>query len=235
MNCIIIDDELPARELLEDNIRQLPYLTLAGQARSIPEAIALLNNLHIDLVFLDIQLPGLSGLDFLKSVKNRPMVILVTAFAEHALEGFTYEVIDYLVKPVPPGRFIRAVEKAQELYRLHELAGRHTAPEPAHVFINANYALLKVLISDILFIEGLKDYVRISLSAAKPIITRLSLKSVEEKLGASNFMRVHKSWIIALDKIDSIQKTQVTIQATEIPIGDGYRQTLQQYINGKNL
>ena len=235
MNCLIIDDELPARELLEDNIRQVPYLVLSGQARNTSEAIDLLSNRSIDLIFLDIQMPGITGLDFLKSLKNPPMVILVTAFEEYALEGFENDVVDYLVKPVPFRRFLKAVQKAQQRYQLTKLGGSSHSSESNYVFVNANYSLVKVMIEDILFIEGMKDYVRIILATGKPITTRLSLKSVEEKLNTGKFMRVHKSWIIALDKIDSIQKTQVTIQGHEIPVGDGYRQALQVYVSSKNL
>jgi len=235
MNCLIIDDELPARELLEDNIRQVPYLVLSGQARNTSEAIDLLSNRSIDLIFLDIQMPGITGLDFLKSLKNPPMVILVTAFEEYALEGFENDVVDYLVKPVPFRRFLKAVQKAQQRYQLTKLGGSSHSSESNYVFVNANYSLVKVMIEDILFIEGMKDYVRIILATGKPITTRLSLKSVEEKLNTGKFMRVHKSWIIALDKIDTIQKTQVTIHGREIPVGDGYRQALQVYVSSKNL
>ena len=235
MNCLIVDDELPARELLEDNIKQVPYLNLVGQAKNATEALELLNDHSIDLLFLDIQMPGLTGLELLGSLRHPPMVVMVTAFEEHALEGIELEVVDYLVKPVPFPRFLKAVQKAHQLFQLHKTANQANSPIAEHVFVNANYSLVKVMLDEITLIEGLKDYVRIYLTSGKMIVTRLSLKSVEEKLGAEKFMRIHKSYIIAIDKIDSIQKTQLTIQGKEIPIGDGFRQTLQNYINGKNL
>lgn len=235
MNCLIVDDEAPARELLEDNIRQVPYLVSAGYAGSASEAIGVLNTHKIDLMFLDIQMPGTTGMEFLKSLNNPPMVILVTAYEEYALEGFDSGVVDYLVKPVSFPRFLKAVEKAKHAHQLTKFAAVKEHKELEHVFVNANYCLVKVLIQEIMFIEGMKDYVRLNLSSGKVIITRLSLKSVEERLNSSKFMRIHKSYLIALDKIDQIQKGQLIIQGNAIPIGEGYRQLLQNYVTGKNL
>jgi DNA-binding LytR/AlgR family response regulator len=235
MNCIIVDDERPARELLEDNIRQFPFLTLIGQARTAAEALTLLTRENVDLLFLDIRMPGLTGLELLGSLRKPPLAILVTAFEEHALKGFELEVVDYLVKPVPFPRFAKAVQRAQELFELRRTAPQKPADPLEHVFVNANYSLVKVMLEDIAFIEGLKDYVRIYLASGKEIITRLSLKAIEEKLDPTRFMRIHKSYLIAMGKIDSIQKTQLTIQGREIPIGEGYRAVLQAYLDGKNL
>ena len=235
MNCLIVDDELPARELLEDNIRQMSFLQLVGVARNATEALTILNRGDVDLVFLDIQMPGLTGLDLLHSLAKPPLVIMITAFEEHALEGFELEVIDYLVKPVPFTRFAKAVQKAVHRHKLQKLDARAAAASLDHVFVNANYSLVKVLLDDILFIESLKDYVKIRLSSGKDIITRLSLKAVEDKLDAARFMRIHKSYVIALDKIDSVQKTQLTIGQREIPIGESYRTVLQSYLDGRNL
>lgn len=235
MNCIIVDDELPARELLEDNIRQFPFLTLIGEARIAAEALTLITREPVDLVFLDIQMPGLTGLELLSSLRKPPLAILVTAFEEHALEGFELEVVDYLVKPVPFARFAKAVQRAHELFELRWKASQQPAAPQEYVFVNANYSLVKVILEDIMLIEGVKDYVRIYLVSGKEIITRLSLKSIEEKLDPARFMRIHKSYVIALGKIDSIQKTQLFIQGKEIPIGEAYRALLQRHLDGKNL
>ena len=226
MTCIIVDDESPARVLLEDNIRKFPYLELIGQARNAAEAMVLLAREKVDLMFLDIQMPGLTGLELLGSLRRQPLVILVTAFEEHALEGFELEVVDYLVKPVPLSRFAKAVQKAHELYELRKLSWEKGATSQEHVFINANYSLVRVMLDEIMLIEGLKDYVRIWLVSGKEIITRLSLKSVEEKLDPTRFMRIHKSYVIAMGKIESVQKTQLVIGGREIPIGEGYRALL---------
>ena len=235
MNCVIVDDELPARDLLEDNIRQFPYLHLIGQAKSAAEALTLLARENVDLLFLDIQMPGLTGLELLNSLRKPPLVIMVTAFEEHALAGFELEVVDYLVKPVPFPRFAKAVQRANELFEMRRLAQLKPVSPVEHVFVNANYSLVKVMLDDIVLIEGLKDYVKIHLLTGKEIITRLSLKAVEEKLDPGRFMRIHKSYVIARGKIDSIQKTQLIIQGREVPIGDGYRPLLQAYLENKNL
>jgi len=235
MNCILIDDESPALKLLEDNVRQIPYLNVVASIRSPMQLFDLIKAQQIDLLFLDIQMPGINGLELLRSLKQPPMVIMVTAYPEHALDGFNLDVVDYLVKPVPFSRFFKAVEKARELYQVRQVKPKPAQPENDHVFVNANYSLVKVRMQDITFIEGLKDYVRINIQDGKQVITRMGLKGVEEKLSSGRFMRIHKSYIISLEKIESVQKTQVIIAGTEIPIGEGYRHTLQAYVNGKNL
>jgi len=235
MNCIIVDDEMPSRELLEDNIRRFPYLNLIGEARNAAEAMVLLAREKVDLMFLDIQMPDLTGLELLGSLRKQPLVILVTAYEEHALEGFELEVVDYLVKPVPFQRFARAVQKANELFELRQMALQKPSAINEHVFINANYSLVRVMLDDIVLIEGLKDYVKIGLASGKEIITRLSLKSLEEKLDPVRFMRIHKSYIIAMARIESVQKAQLLLGGREIPIGEGYRPALQAYLDSREL
>lgn len=235
MNCILIDDESPALKLLEDNVRQISYLNIIASIRTPMQVFDLIKENQIDLMFLDIQMPGINGLELLRSLKQPPMVIMVTAYPEHALDGFNLDVVDYLVKPVPFSRFLKAVEKARELYQMRKGKPKPIQLENDHVFVNANYSLVKVRMQDITFIEGLKDYVRINIEEGKQVITRMGLKGVEEKLSSGRFMRIHKSYIISLEKIESIQKTQVIIAGTEIPIGEGYRLALQAYVNGKNL
>lgn len=235
MNCILIDDEKPALELLEDNVKQVPYLHVAACCRKPMQVLEVLKTQQIDLMFLDIHMPGLNGLELLRSLSNPPMVILVTAYAEHALDGFNLDVVDYLVKPVPFSRFLKAVQKAHELYQARHLQPRSALTEHDHVFVNANYSLVKIRIQDITFIEGMKDYVKINLVDGKPVMTRMGLRSIEEKLGSERFMRVHKSYVIALDKIESVQKAQLVMMGIEIPIGEGYRNSLQTYVADKNL
>lgn len=235
MNCLLIDDEPSALELLEGNVSKVPYLNQIGTARSGMEAFHLLSKLPVDLIFLDIEMQDMTGLAFLKSLNNPPLVILITAYKEYALEAFNFNVVDYLVKPVPFPRFLKAIQKAQLIFNTTKSGYKIPADESAYVFVNANYSLVKVMLNEIVFIEGMKDYVRIHLTTGKEVITRLGLKVVENSLSTQTFMRIHKSYIIALDKITSIQKTQLIIQNREIPIGDGYRQSLQKYISAKNL
>lgn len=235
MNCILIDDERPALDLLEDNIKQIPYLNIIAVCRKPMQALEILKTQKVDLMFLDIQMPGINGLDFLRSISNPPMVILVTAYGEHALDGFNLDVVDYLLKPVPFLRLLKSVEKAHELFQLRQPQSKPDVHENDHVFVNANYSLVKIRIHDITYIEGMKDYVRINIADGTPVITRMGLKNIVERLGAGRFMRVHKSYIIALDKIESIQKTQLIVAGVEVPIGEGYREVLQTYISDKNL
>ncbi len=235
MNCLIVDDEPLALDLLEDNIKQISFLKLVAACRSAAEAMNVLSENTIDLIFLDIQMPGVNGLDFLRSIQNPPLVILVTAYEEHAIDGYDLDVVDYVLKPIDSARFLKAVQKAQNMFKMISLTHKTAVVENDHVFVNANYSLVKVMLHEIAFIEGLKDYARINMINGKVVVTRLGLKMIEEKLDGLKFMRVHKSFIIALNKIDSIQKTQLTILGREIPIGNGYRQELQKYISNRNL
>ena len=235
MNCLLLDDERPALDLLEDNAKKIPYLNIVALCRNPLEAMEIIKAHQIDLLFLDIHMPVLNGLELLGSLQNPPMVILVTAYEEHALAGFNLDVVDYLVKPVPFHRFLKAVEKAHELYHVRQLRYKSLAPEKDHVFINANYSLVRVRVQDITYIEGLKDYVKVFMTDGRQIMTRVPLKNMEEKLGTENFMRIHKSYIIALDKIESVQKAQVIISGRELPIGEIYKASLQAYISHRNL
>ncbi|PTT01079.1 DNA-binding response regulator [Pedobacter sp. HMWF019] len=235
MNCILIDDETPALKLLEDNVKQIPFLNIVACCKNPVQLLDLLRVHQVDLIFLDIQMPGINGLELLASIKHPPMVIMVTAYPEYALDGFNLDVVDYLVKPVPFSRFLKAVQKANALYEIRQPKARYIQPENDDIFVNANYSLVKVRMQDITYIEGLKDYVRINLAEGNPVITRMSLKTLEERLNTTKYMRVHKSFMIALDKIESIQKTHLMVAGVEIPISDAYRQALQAYVQEKNF
>jgi two-component system, LytTR family, response regulator len=222
LNCIAVDDEPLALELLEDNIRQVPYLNLVAKCADAFEAMKVLQEKQIDLIFLDIQMPGLTGLQFLQSLAQKPMVILITAYERFALDGFELDVTDYLVKPVSLPRFIKACNKARELYQLRHSNNASLSPE--FFFVNVDYSLLKITIADIIWIEALKDYIRIHLaSSAKPVVTRMPMKQVEEQLNPARFIRIHKSYIVAVAHITAIRKNSVFIGDMELPVGDNYR------------
>ena len=237
IRCIAIDDEPLALELLEDNISKIPYLQLVATCDNALEAIKVLQEHTIDLIFLDIQMPGLTGLQFIKSITQKPMFILITAYEKYALEGFNLDVLDYLVKPVSLDRFIKACNKAQEQYQLkinNNETGR-AANIPDYIFVNVDYSLLKIVFTDITFIEGLKDYIKIHLkSVSKPVITRMSMKLMEDSLPTSQFIRVHKSYIVSLVSITAVRKNSVFIGAIEIPVSDSYPDALAT-ITGKHL
>ncbi|UPK67920.1 LytR/AlgR family response regulator transcription factor [Chitinophaga filiformis] len=228
LRCIAVDDEPLALDLLEDNIRQVPYLELVAKCADAFEAIRALQEKEVDLIFLDIQMPGLTGLQFIQSLAHKPMIILITAYEKYALEGFELDVTDYLVKPVSLPRFIKACNKARELYQLkHQPATASAAGTPEFFFVNSDYSLLKINVADIIWIEALKDYIRIHLSGAtKPVVTRMPLKQVEEQLAPARFIRIHKSYIIAVAHITAIRKNSVFIGAMELPVGDNYREAV---------
>jgi two-component system, LytTR family, response regulator len=233
LNCIAIDDEPLALELLVDNISKLPYLHLVATCNNAIEAMKILPEHPVDLIFLDIQMPGLTGLQFIQSLTQKPMIILITAYEKFALEGFNLDVVDYLVKPVSLDRFVKACNKAWELYQLkNKKAGSHSVPD--YIFVNVDYSLLKVVLADIMWVEGLKDYIKIQLkSSSKAIITRMSMKSMEDLLPTSKFIRVHKSFIVSIAFVTAVRKNSVFIGAMEIPVSDSYPDALPA-ITGKH-
>jgi DNA-binding LytR/AlgR family response regulator len=225
LKCIAIDDEPLALELLEDNISKVPFLNLVASCSNPLEAMKVLQHETVDLVFLDIQMPGLTGLQFIKSIAIKPMFILITAYEKYALEGYELDVVDYLVKPVSLDRFIKACNKAWELYQLKNR--KDTEESQPYFFINADYSLVKVVFADIMWVEGLKDYLKIHLkSSSKPLVARLTMKAMEEQLPSSTFVRVQKSFIVSKDYITSIRKNSVFINDIEIPVGDNYKDAI---------
>lgn len=236
LRCIAIDDEPLALELLADNISKVSFLQLVAECSNPLEALKVMQDRKVDLVFLDIQMPGLTGLQFIQSLAERPMFILITAYEKYALDGYTLDVIDYLVKPVSLDRFIKACNKAKDLHEL-KLKGNNIQSgnlKAEYFFVNVDYKLLKITFSDITFIEGLKDYIKIHLkSTNRPVITRMSMKSVEEQLPADQFIRVHKSYIVSTAHITAVMKNSIFIGELELPVSDNYRETLSLF-TGRN-
>jgi DNA-binding LytR/AlgR family response regulator len=231
LNCIAVDDEKLVLDLLADNIRQVPFLNLVATCRNAMEAAEVLQKESVDLIFLDIQMPGLSGLQFLQSLNNPPMVIFVTAYKDHAFEGFNLNAIDYLLKPVSFERFLKACNKAHDLYNLQQ---KPTTPATLrdYFFVYVEYNLVKVIISEILYIESMKDYVKIYItSSSKPVITKASLKAMEEKLAGHRFVRIHKSYIVPVDKITAIKRDLVVIDKMELPLSEGYKAEVEKMIH----
>ena len=226
LNCIAVDDENLALDLIEDNIHKVPFLNLVKRCKNPFEAMEVLQNQEIDLIFLDIQMPGITGLQFLQTLTNSPMVIFVTAYKQYALDGFNLNVIDYLLKPIDFERFLKAVNKAYELYNLkHKTVVVENVSDLKNstIFVNADYSLVKIRTDEITYVEGLKDYVKINLnSSTKPVVTRMTMKAIEEKLPSSEFFRVHKSFIVSLDKIESIRSLKIKIGNAQIPVSESY-------------
>lgn len=231
IKCLVIDDEKLAIELMEDNIRQVSFLQHVASCRNAQEASRILEAESIDLLFLDIQMPGLSGLQFLGEMKVRPMVILVTAYEQYALQGFNLDVLDYLLKPVPFERFFKAVNKAYQQYQLRNGSKMVAPSEQEYLFVNADYSLVRIDIPKILYVEGLKDYVKIYIEEEeRPVIARLSMRFMEEKLPANQFIRIHRSYIVSLHRIKSYKKNRVFINTVEIPVSEAGREALLIYM-----
>jgi two-component system, LytTR family, response regulator len=245
LRCIAIDDEPLALNLLADYIDKIPFLQRVASCGDAFEAAKVLQENPVDLIFIDIQMPGLTGFQFIQSLSRKPMVIIVTAYKKFAHEGFELDVVDYLVKPVGLDRFMKACNKAQELYQLRNPASPPpAAPQPAapsptgatsdFFFLNVDYSLLKILFADIIWIEGSGDYVKIHLkSNTKPLLVRMSTRAMETELPADRFIRIHKSYIIAVESITAIRKNSIFIKELELPIGETYREVIAQ-LTGKN-
>ena len=231
MNCIAVDDEPLALKLLQDNISKVPFLKLVAVCNDAFEAMKALQENKIDLVFIDIQMPGLTGLQFIGSLENKPLVIFITAYKQYALESYDLSVVDYLLKPVPLERFIKACNRAKELHELKAIK-HHNAVQSSveYFFLNVDYSQVKVMFEDIVCIEGLGDYIKINLkSTKKPLIVRTSLKAIEHELPSNKFLRFHKSWIVAISEISAVRKNSLFIKEIELPIGETFREAVEKF------
>ena len=231
LNCIAIDDEPFSLELLEDYISKIPFLNLVAKHSNAFEATKTLQEKNIELVFIDIQMPGITGLQFIESLSEKPMFILVTAYKQYALDGFALDVIDYLVKPFSLDRFFKACNKAKGLSEM-KIANRqlnHHLGQNEYFFINADSSLVKINYKDICWVEGFRDYVKIYLkNSVNPVVARNSVSGIEKLLPPSKFIRIHKSFILPINEIASIKKNAVFIGEHEFPIGDKYRNAVVQ-------
>lgn len=224
IRCLVIDDEPPAREIIRRYIEQVPSLQLVGECANAIQAFSLLQQQSVDLLFLDIRMPQLNGNDFIKTLKNPPKVIFTTAYSEYAVEGYELDAIDYLVKPIPFDRFLKAVNKA---YQQGSVKTNLPAPveekkNDPFVYFRADRKMVKVMLQDISYIESMKDYIKV-FTTNGTIITKQSISSVEAMLPEKKFIRTHRSFIISLDKIKSFTSELIEIDKTEIPIGKLYR------------
>ena len=229
MRCIIVDDEQLARDVLEMYVTNNPDLQLVGICKNAREALNILESQTIDVMFLDIQMPDVSGMNLVKSLENHPLIVFTTAYKDYALEGYEVSAIDYLLKPISPERFDKAVEKVKTIIELQQNASND---DEDYMFVRADYQDVKIKFSDIQYVEGLKDYVKIVLPEKK-IITLMNIKGILEKLPKDRFVRVHKSYIVALDKIQSAKGRSLVIADKEVPIGLTFRDDFKKRF--KNL
>ena len=235
---LAIDDEPLALQQLATYIKKIPFLELVTECQSAIEAKEILNNENIDAIFCDINMPDLNGMDFVKSLSTPPLIVFTTAYSEYAVEGFKVDAVDYLLKPFGLDDFKRAANRLQERLevRKQEPATTIVSSEDDSIFVKTDYRVVKIAISDIRYIEGMSEYLKIHLeSQPKPIVTLLSMKKMEEFL-PSHFMRIHRSYIINLKKIQEVNKNRVIMDSeTYLPIGDNYKDAFNDYLNKKFL
>jgi DNA-binding LytR/AlgR family response regulator len=220
IRAVAIDDEPPALEVIQSFCRQVDYIDLQKTFTKPTEALKYIRKFPVDLVFLDINMPSLSGIDFYKMVRQNTMAIFTTAHSQYAVEGFNLNALDYLLKPFTFERFLQATEKAAEYQKLQQKADSSTQ----HLFVRADYSLVKINIGDILFIEGLDDYLKIHVHNQKTVVTRMTMKGIIEKLPENEFIRVHRSFIVPFSRIESVRTKMISVAGQEIPIGSSYEQ-----------
>jgi len=231
MRCIIVDDEPLAREGMELLVNDTGFLELVGMCANAMEANKVLAKEKADLIFLDIQMPGMRGTDFLKSLSLKPLVIITTAYPNFALEGFELNVLDYLVKPITPERFLKSVNRAKEVFDYRQAAGKEA--QESFFFIKCNNGYERINYAEILYVEACQNYCCIYTTKAK-FMTLTSMKSLEEQLPAGMFLRIQKSYIVAIDKIQSITGNEIVIEKQKIPVSKNYKDELMAIID-KNL
>lgn len=231
-SCIIVEDEPLAAEVLTDYINQVPFLELKAVCSDAIYAMEVLQRENIDLIFLDIHLPKLKGLEFLESLKHPPAVIITSAYNDYALQAFDLNVVDYLLKPIRFNRFLKAVNKLKQQQDAGLPSSQHNPGERLYIFFNVGKKRVKIYLDEILFIESLREYVRIS-TKEKSILTKFQLSEIEEMLAKNNFLRIHRSFIVAKDKVDAFTATDVEVSGKQIPIGRSYKELVISVLEGQ--
>lgn len=235
INCLIIDDEPLALDLVESYVSKTPFLELKGKCLNAFEAMKIVGSEKIDLVFLDIQMPDMNGVEFSKTLPEGIKIIFTTAFKDYAFEGFRVNAVDYLLKPFNYSEFLKAANKA-----LQWMGTGEEKPESGYkdnfIFVKSEYRQLKINLDEVYYFEGLKDYIKIWLtSQPKPVLTLMSLKTLENELPQTRFMRVHRSFIIALEKIESVERSQIVINKERITIAEQYKNKFQTFVENRSL
>ncbi len=235
ITCLIVEDEPLARNLLTEYVQKVPYLKLIQASSNPLAALEILRKEQVDLLFLDIQMPELTGISLLKTLQKKPFVVLTTAYSQYALEGYELDVVDYLLKPITFERFVKAVEKVNQRMGSPERIPVDTKKEEqTYVFVKDGTRLVKVAFDNILFVEGMKDYVTIHMRGQK-ITTLQRLKVLEDQLPANKFIRVHHSYIVAIEAIDAVHKGEIRIGNEHIPISESYRKAFREFIESRQM
>ena len=239
IRCAVVDDEPLALGLMASYVKKTPFLELVGSYSSAVQAMQEMHDNPVDLIFLDIQMPELNGLDYSRMISPQTRVVFTTAFNQYALDGYKVNAIDYLLKPISYPDFLLAANKAQEWFRLVEQSQqsekKENQDEKLSIFVKSDYKLIRIELKNILYVEGLKDYVKIyEENASRPVISLMSMKAMEEMLPADRFMRVHRSYIVQKEKIRIIEHNRIVFGNTYIPIGDSYKQVFQDFLNKRS-
>lgn len=236
IKCAIVDDEPLAVELLASYVKKIPFLELCGKYNNATDALHGIGEQPVDLLFLDIQMPELNGLELSKMVPENTRIVFTTAFNQYAVDGFRVNALDYLLKPISYADFLEACNKALQWFQLTQQSEQQPAAveEPRSIFVKSEYKLLQINLDDIRYIEGLKDYVKIyTEQSPHPILSLMNMKAIEQMLPASRFIRVHRSFIVQKSKIREIERNRIVFGDVYIPIGDSYKQAFQEFINAK--
>lgn len=236
IKCIALDDEPLAIDQMANYIGKTPFLELAALCRSGFEAISIISKERVDLIFADINMPDISGLDFVKSLQVKPLIIFTTAFSEYAIEGFRLDVLDYLLKPIGYKDFLKSATKA--LNYLEALYPERSKPEESaeHLFVKTDYKVVRISLNDILYIEGMREYARIHLINGKSLMPFIRLHSLEAQLPPSRFMRVHRSYIVNLEKITAVEHSRIIFEGkVYIPVSGQYKEFFQKFLNMHSL
>lgn len=234
LKCLAVDDEPLALDVIESHLSHFPELELAGRCANAIQAAEILKHKEIDLLFLDIQMPEITGINFFKSLEKKPMVIFTTAYGEYAVEGFELEAIDYLLKPIALERFTKAVEKAKEFYALKNSGEIESSTmDDEHIFVKSNQKLVRINYNDILYVEAFADYVKI-FTPERRIVTLQTMKNMEAKLPSDKFCRVHRSFILAMKHVQAFSSTEVEVNGRKIPIGKNYKDNFVSLMKQRN-
>ncbi len=232
LSCIIVDDEPVARKILNEFAEQIPYLNLIGKFENAIRAEAFLRENHIDIMFLDIEMPKVSGLQLLQNISNKPLVILTTAFPNYALEGYELDIIDYLLKPFAFSRFLKAVQKAKDYYQMKNAATG--VAQPSYIFIKSDKRIEKIELNDILYAESIGNYVSIY-TENKRFIAYLTMKSLEAQLPSDDFIKIHQSYLVNNSKINAIEGNEIKIAGKSLPISRNYKDIVMKIVQQRLL
>lgn len=236
LNCLIVDDEPLALDLLESYVKRTSFLHLKGRCGSAVDVLQKLKEERIDLIFLDIQMPELTGLELSRMIEQQVRIIFTTAFEQYALEGFKVNALDYLLKPISYPEFLKAADKALQWFEMKSSGKTAGKQEDDSIFVKSDYRLLKIALRKICYIEGLKDYVKIyTEDSPHPVVSLISMKNLEESLPADSFIRVHRSFIVNLDKVAVVERNRIVFGNTYIPVSDSYRDKFLEFINRKTV